>query len=272
MKKWLCLLLAICSSVMFGCKNTGQTESSMRSNQGEESNVSDVSDVGADGVQTRFETTDCAMFPIQMAIDLEQMEFDINNVEITLSYGYHFQRNTVDTEWKDEERRFFAGTAIIGPDFKSLYLEKYPHEERTVFSLFEKVEVGEHDNRLYLLNKITYEQKNSWDYLYTKTENGIVYGHSKQVKIPASMFTDGTGYLLFYIWECSLWNEEYIDQNTEEIKTEQEILVDTSPTSMIKFLNGTPLNRELSYFLTSGLLMVYEKQGNTITILEVLGL
>ena len=170
------------------------------------------------GKQTRFETDDCATIPIQMAIEVSQTEFDIDNVELTFSYGYHFQRDTVYTKWTDEKRRFLAGAAIIGSDFKSLYLEHYPNEEKTVFSLFDKLNVGVYDNRLFLLNKITYEQKNSWDYLYTKTNDGIVYGHTEKVKIPVEMFAKNTGYLLFYVWEGSILNDEYIDgseMNTE---------------------------------------------------------
>ena len=242
MKKLIYFIVSLSFLALCGCKNDSQGEGSQNSSQGELSDASGVDDVTSE--QTRFETEECMTNPIQMAIGVEQTEFDINDVEITLSYGYHFQRDNIYTEWTDESCRFLAGAAILGENFKSLYLEHYPEEERTVFSLFEKLDMGVYDNRLYLLNKLSYEQKNSWDYLYTKTEDGIIYGHSEKVKIPAAMFSGNSGHVLFYVWQSSLWSDEYINEN------------------------NTGSQNGCAYGFSKNIFIFYEKQGDVIKFVD----
>lgn len=248
MKKWICLILAFCSLILFGCGQNTQSDSSKTSSQGEISETSGASDVASG--QTRFETDECATIPIQMAIEVSQAQFDIDNVEVTLSYGYHFQKENYYTQWKDEERRFLAGAAICGQDFKSLYLEHYPEDDRTVFSLFDKLDVGVYDNRLYLLDKLSYEEKISWEYVYTKNEDGIDYRHSEKVKIPASMFLEDTGYLMFCVWECSLWNEEYI--NASNIGSEDGCSGSMSQEIFIVYEKQDNIIRFTEYFSSGG--------------------
>ena len=98
--------------------------------------------------------------------------------------------------------------------------------------------------------KSTYEQKNSCDYLYAKTENGIVYGHSEKVKLPASMFSEDTGYLMFCVWECSLWNEEYI--NASNIGSEDGCSGNMSQEIFIIYEKQDNIIRFTKYFSSGG--------------------
>lgn len=203
MKKFLGLALVFSLGLLGACGNATAKNSNEDANlelQSESSLTSEIDET----TETIYSCGDNTATYVYY--EIEQEEFDINDVEITVYFGrtYSGQRNPYS--WGEGKEEWDAG--MIGNKVhvslanwdkyaEDGMIENYHGEGKSIAWYYEDVYQGMHQEYMQILKKISMEDFYSYKYAVQENEKSQVVGfnYSEKMKISPEIFTGERGEL-----------------------------------------------------------------------------